>query len=193
MREQQGCKELSMKIACGGVFVLALCAGGCGETPIPTTPSGQSLFSQDSRGLWLGELSLLEVAGGECVGSDIAAGVGQGERVDEGTVSINQTASEVTATIRSSTTGSACTFTGTAGTSLFGLDATECDKKEVFFRCTNGSTRVLNVVDSTLNAFSRAGEMSGTVTTFYNVHMSDSQRTPVAGMSVRYRFEAVRP
>ena len=184
-----------MKIACGGVLVLALGAAGCGETPFPASPTSQSLFSQDSRGLWLGELTLTSVAGGECVGSDIAAGLGQGgtQRDDVGTVSMTQDGRDMTATIRL-VTGSACTYSGTAGTSLFGLDAVECDKKELFFRCSNNAgSRVLTVVDSTMNAFSRAGEMSGTVSTLYNVSMPDSQRTPVAGLSLRYQFEAVRP
>ena len=181
-----------MKIVCRGIFLLAIFAAGCGETPIATSPS-QSLFSQDSSGLWLGALVLTDVTGGECVGADIAAGLGEGRRLDEGTVSITQTGSDMAASVRSITTGMSCSYAGTAGTSLFGLTSVSCSEKETFFRCSNGETRVLDMVSSTMNAFSRGGETSGVVASFYNVHRADSQRTPVSGLSVRYSFEAVRP
>jgi hypothetical protein len=86
-----------------------------------------------------------------------------------------------------------CSYAGTAGTSLFGLTAVSCNEKEVFFRCSNGNTRVLDLVSSTMNAFSRGGETSGVVASFYNVHEANSERTPVSGLSVRYSFDAVRP
>jgi hypothetical protein len=190
-------QERWMKIVCRGLFLLAIAAAGCGETPIATSPT-QSPFSQDSSGLWLGALVLTDVTGGECVGADIAAGVGEGRRrdgLDEGTVAITQVGSDMNASVRSTTTGMSCSYEGTFGTSLFGLNSVSCDKKRINFRCTSGRVRVLDLVGSTMNAFARAGEIRGVVTSFYNVYEGgpEDEGTPVSGLAVQYKFDAVRP
>jgi hypothetical protein len=184
-----------MKSVCAGVLLLAACAAGCGETPIPSSPTRTSLFASSLSGNWLGELQLVTAAGGECVGADLRADVIAGGGLDEGTVAVAQSGTEMTALVRSVTTGLSCSYSGTAGVSLFALSAVSCDEKEVFFQCTNGETRVLDLLGSTMNAFARAGEASGVVASSYNVSRldADGRKRPVAGLTVQYQFDAVRP
>jgi hypothetical protein len=184
-----------MKRVFGGVLLLAVCAAGCGETPIPTEPTRTSLFASSLSGNWLGDLQLVRVLGGECVGADLQADLDAGRGLDEGTVAVEQTGAQMTAIVRSQTTGLTCSYAGTAGVSLFALSAVSCDDKEVFFRCTNGEPRVLDLLGSTMNAFARGGEASGVVASSYNVSVLDDQGTkkPVAGLTLQYEFAAVRP
>jgi hypothetical protein len=182
-----------MKSVFAGVLLLAACGAGCGETPIATSPT-RSLFSQELGGLWQGDLRLATVRGGECVGADIVAGVGEGDRRDfeGGKVTVTQDGDEVTALVRSEATGLSCTYSGAAGVSLVTLNSVSCDEKKLFFQCANGETRQLDLVGSTMNAFARVGATAnGTVSTFYNV--SDRQDDPVAGLTLQYDFSAVRP
>jgi hypothetical protein len=189
-----------MKSVFRGIFLLALFAAGCGETPIPTSATSRSLFSQELGGLWLGDLKLSGVADGECVGADLRAVISgadpdTGVAPDSGTVTVTQTGAEMTAVVRSSTTGLSCSYSGSAGASLFALSAVSCDEKEVFFQCTDGQTRVLDLDGSTMTAFARGGEATGTVASSYNVSRidDDGQKKPVARLTVQYRFEAERP
>ena len=184
-----------MKSVCAGVLLLAACAAGCGETPIPSSPTRTSLFASSLSGNWLGELQLVTAAGGECVGADLRADVIAGGGLDEGTVAVAQTGTEMTALVRSVTTGLSCSYSGTAGVSLFALSAVSCDEKDVFFQFTNGESRVLNLVGSTMNAFARGGQANGVVASSYNVSRIDALgvKQPVAGLTLQYQFDAVRP
>lgn len=184
-----------MKSVFPAMFLLAVCAAGCGETPIPTSATSRSLFSQELAGAWLGDLQLQAVSGGECVGDDLRADAALGGGLDEGTVTVVQDGTDVTATVRSVTTGLSCSYSGTAGASLFALSAVNCNEREVYFQCSNGQTRVLDLLGSTMNAFSRAGTARGIVASSYNVSQldADGRKRPIAGLTVQYQFEAVRP
>jgi hypothetical protein len=184
-----------MKSVFPGILLLAVCAAGCGETPIPTEPTRTSLFFPALSGNWLGALQLVTASGGECVGADLRADVLAGGGLDEGTVAVAQTGTEMTALVRSVRTGLSCSYSGTTGVSLFALSAVSCDQKEVFFQCTNGQSRVLDLIGSTMNAFTRGGEASGIVASSYNVSFVDAagQKRPVAGLTLQYQFDAARP
>ena len=184
-----------MKSVFRGGLLLAVFAAGCGETPSPTSPTNRSLFSQELAGAWLGDLQIRAVSAGECVGDDLRASTALGGGFDEGTVTVTQAGTDVTATVRSITTGLSCSYAGTAGPSLFALSAVACNDREIFFQCSNGQTRILDLLGSTMNAFSRATTASGTVASSYNVSRRDEDgvKVPVAGLTIQYQFEAVRP
>jgi hypothetical protein len=187
-----------MKLPVLGVAVMAtVLIAGCGPnltaTPTsPTTTPAQSPFTSQFGGFYNGTLTLVRVSGGECVGNDMQADIGT---VDEGTVVITQSQTDVTAIVRSASTGLSCRYQGTAGLGAFALHTQACEVNQILFQCTNGASRVLEQVGSTVTASLSGGGALGTVTTFYNV-FSDSteedERKPVAGLVLEERFNAVR-
>jgi hypothetical protein len=188
-----------MKFPVLGFAVLAtVLIAGCGPnltatptSPTTTTPT-QSPFISQFGGFYNGTLTLTRVAGGECVGNDMQVDIGT---VDVGTVVISQTQTDVTAVVRSASTGLSCRYSGTAGPGAFALHTQACEVNQILFQCTNGASRVLEQVGSTVTATLGGGGATGTVTTFYNV-FSDSteeeQRKPVAGLVLEEQFNAVR-
>ena len=187
-----------MKFPVLGIAVFAtVLIAGCGPnltaTPTsPTTTPTQSPFVTQFGGFWNGALTLTRVAGGECVGNDMQADIGS---VDLGTVVISQTQTDVTAVVRSATTGLSCRYQGTVGPGAFALSTQGCEVNQILFQCVNGASRVLEQVGSTVTATLAGGAITGSVTTFYNV-FSDSteeeQRRPVAGLVLEEQFNAVR-
>ena len=187
-----------MKFPVLGFAVMAtVLIAGCGPnltaTPTsPTTTPTQSPFTSQVGGFFNGTLTLVRVSGGECVGNDMQADIGT---VDVGTVVISQTQSDVTAIVRSASTGLSCRYQGTAGLGAFALHTQACEVDTILFQCANGASRVLEQVGSTFTATLGGGGATGTVTTFYNV-FSDSteedKRRPVAGLVLEEQFNAVR-
>jgi hypothetical protein len=187
-----------MKFPVLGFAVMAtVLIAGCGPnltaTPTsPTTTPTQSPFISQFGGFFNGTLTLVRVSGGECVGNDKQADIGS---VDTGTVVISQTQSDVTAIVRSASTGLSCRYTGTAGPGAFALHTQACEVNQILFRCANGASRVLEQVGSTFTATLGSGGATGTVTTFYNVFSEsteEEQRKPVAGLVLEEHFNAVR-
>jgi len=177
------------------VLTTALIAGitalGCGENPTsPTTL--QTPFQGQFGGTWSGSTLLTGVSGGECVGADLRASAASS--LDQGTISVAQTASNVTAIVRSSTTGLSCRYDGSAAFTSFALSAVSCDNAEVFFQCSNGSSRVLNLVGSTMTATQTGNTANGFVTSTYNVSLIDASGDirPVAGLTLQHTFTALR-
>lgn len=187
-----------MKLPVLGFAVMAtVVIAGCGPnltaTPTsPTTTPAQSPFTSQFGGFWNGTLTLTRVSGGECVGDDMQADIGS---VDVGTVVITQTQTDVIAVVRSASTGLSCRYQGTAGLGAFALSTQACEVNQILFQCTNGASRVLEQVGSTVTATLGGTGSTGTVTTFYNV-FSDSteedRRRPVAGLILEEQFNAVR-
>jgi len=164
---------------------------GCGESPIPTSPT-VSPFVTQFDGLWNGALTLSAsgVSGGECVGTDLQAA---GPSIDVGTVSITQKETDVSAVVRSATTGLSCQYDGAAGLAKVALNSQSCNA-EIAFQCSNGNTRLLDPVGSTLTATQNDGAINGVVASTFNVFSVDSQgqKKPVAGLTTRELFTAVR-
>jgi hypothetical protein len=184
---------LSMKSALVLVASVLAAAGSvaCGETPSPAAPSTSPFVTQFS-GLWSGGLQLSRVTGGECVGPELAA---QSAALDQGTITITQDDSDVSAIIRSATTGLTCSYQGNGSAFTYSLSATTCNGALILHQCTNGNARVLEFVGSTMTGTVAAGTTSGTVTTTYNVfseHTSEAIRRPIAGLTVQHQFSAVR-
>jgi len=169
-----------------------LATAACGEDPlIPVSPS-DSPFATQFTGLWNGTMQLGAVSGGECVGDDLRASAATGASFDVGTVAITQERSDVTAVVRSATTGLSCQYRGTASLASFALSSESCDA-QVVFRCSNGSARVLEPIGSTMTVRQSGNATTGVVTTSYNV-FSDStettQRKPIAGLTTQHQFAA---
>ena len=169
-----------------------LATAACGEDPLmPVSPS-DSPFATQFTGLWNGTMQMSVVSGGECVGDDLRASMAAGPRFDVGTVAITQKQSEVTAVVRSATTGLSCQYRGTASLASLALSSESCDAA-VVFRCANGSARVLEPLGSTMTVRQGGSATTGIVTTSYNV-FSDStetnQRKPIAGLTTQHQFTA---
>ena len=184
-------------LALGAALLATLAASGCGEnlTAAPTspTPSTLSPFNVSFAGLFSGATSLASVSGGECVGADYAAGLGDGA-LDLGTVTITQDRSDIKAIVRSATTGLTCRYEGNSSLSTFALSSTSCDSAKIFFQCSNGASRVLELVGSTITATTTGNTTDGVVATFYNVFSDEPEedRRAVSGLILRHTFSARR-
>jgi hypothetical protein len=182
-----------------GTAILAVIAGtGCGENfavapPAPTAPTS-SPFAVSFSGLYTGSTTLSNVSGGECVGADYAAQIAAAAP-DVGTVTITQERSDITAVVRSATTGLTCRYRGNASLATFALTADECDVETVIFGCSNGQARVLELVGSTMTATMAGTTADGVVATFYNVFADSTEvgrRKPISGMVLQHSFTAQR-
>jgi len=172
------------------VLIAAGAVAGCGENP--TSPTANQLpFVGQFAGAWSGATVPVRVDGGECVGNDLRAA---GGTLNEGTVSITQKEADVSAIVRSTTTGLTCQYNGNASLTFFAASADSCDA-EILFRCSNGQPRILRPVGSTLTATQTGLTQQGTVTTTYNVFFLNPQTNreePVAGLTIESQFTAVR-
>ena len=173
------------------VLIAAGVVAGCGENPTSPTSSQSPFITGQFAGTWAGATFRRSVSQGECVGDDLRASLGG---LDEGTVSITQKDADVSATVRSSSTGLTCQYDGSASLTGFAASAKSCDA-EILFRCSNGQARILRPVGSTFTATQSGLTASGTVTTTYNVFFLNPQthqEEPVAGLIVESGFNAVR-
>jgi hypothetical protein len=122
-------------------------------------------------GLYVGTLELSAVASGECVGADLQGDIG---KINASTVSITtQQQYDVTAIVRSFSTGLFCTYKGNTRSGLFAAnDASDrtCNS-EILLQCA-----------------------SGIVATTFNVLREDStgKRFAVAGLTTQETFNATR-
>jgi len=176
-------------LVASGLLVITCGVAGCGETPTSATPN-PSPFSAFG-GSWAGATVPVSVSGGECVGDDLRAST---PTINQGTVSMTQTAGDISAIIRSETTGLTCRYDGNASLNHFAATAVSCDA-DILFRCSNNQARILRPVGSTLSATQNGITAQGTVTTTYNIFVFDpitNKEIPVAGMTVESSFTAIR-
>jgi hypothetical protein len=170
-------------IAMGGLV-------GCGENP--TSPTANQLpFVGSFAGTWSGATIPVRVSGGECVGDDLR---NFPSAPNQGTVTLTQNATDVSAVIRSETTGLTCRYDGSASLTSFAATAVSCDA-QILFRCSNGQPRILRPVGSTFTATQNGATAQGTVTTTYNVFFLNPQtheEEPVGGLTVESGFTAIR-
>jgi len=174
-----------------GVMMVACALAGCAETPVSPTPGQSPFITGQFAGTWSGATVATRVSGGECVGADLRASV---PGVDQGTVTLTQNAADVSATIRSATTGLTCRYDGSASFTGFALSAVSCDA-DILFQCSTGQARILRPIGSTLTATQTGVTANGTITTSYNIFAIDpvtNRETPVAGMTVESDFAAIR-
>jgi hypothetical protein len=181
-----------MKRALVASALLVMTSGlaGCGENPTSPTPPNPGIFAVQFGGTWEGSIVQTNVIKGECVGQDLRT-IPQPPNL--GTVSLTQNASDVSATIRSQSTGLSCRYNGSASLTNFAATAVSCDA-ELNFQCSNGQTRVLRPVGSTFTATQSGVTAQGTVTTTYNVFavLPSGQLVAVDGMTIEGQFTAIR-
>ena len=180
----------------GLAVVTAVTAANCGPnlTATPTSPTAtpQAPFVTQVGGFYNGTLTLADVRGGECVGEVYRGSLGS---VNQGTVVITQNRTDVTAVVRSASTGLSCTYRGSAGLGAFALSTQACEVNEILVQCPNGQSRVLEQVGSTVTAELRGGVAIGRVATFYNVFSEsteDDRKRPIAGLVLEEQFDAIR-
>ena len=174
-----------------GVLVVACAVAGCAENPVTPTPGQSPFITGQFAGTWSGATVPLRVSGGECVGADLRSST---PTTNQGTVTLTQDATDVSAVIRSETTGLTCRYDGSASFTGFAASAVSCDA-EILFQCSTGQARILRPIGSTLTATQNGGTATGTITTSYNIFAFDPvtrQETPVAGMTIESDFTAIR-
>jgi hypothetical protein len=174
-----------------GVLVVGGVLGGCAENPVSPTPGQSPFITGQFAGTWAGATVPIRVSGGECVGADLRASV---PGLDQGTITLTQNAADISAVIRSETTGLTCRYDGNASFTGFAATAVSCDA-EILFQCSTGQARILRPIGSTFTATQNGATATGTVTTSYNIFGIDpvtKDETPVAGMTVESQFSAIR-
>jgi len=155
-----------------GLLASAVATASCGESvnAVPVTPVGPSSLSDlllpRLNGLWGGDLTLIDVAGGTgaarnagalaCVGAAFAGVVGE---VNYNSLAITQSGTDLTAKLVSESTGLACTYKGTIGSgNNLVMHAEVCTPKTLTILChpdpVTGvqEVRELDLVGSSLTA-----------------------------------------
>lgn len=149
------------------VFALAfLPLAACGSS----TPSSPTPTEAQIAGVWGGNETLTSASGGECVGAYYLANLGATSPV---TASIQQTASNLTATVTDPGTGASCTYSGSVGTSTVTMNLTSCTLG-VFSRfvCANGALRDYQIQTGSFSGTVSGTTITGTAATTYNVYIS---------------------
>jgi hypothetical protein len=149
------------------VITATAACSGTPTTPSPTfVPTLAPLLIPRVAGLWGGTMTLNPVTGGtgvvpsagllDCVGDTFNRVIGQANEV---TLEITQDGRALEAKLRSSSTGLACTYTGTVGVEgTIALDAVSCGEPadQLIVACVDndgtGGVRTMDFVGSTLTA-----------------------------------------
>jgi len=178
--------------AVSGLLVIVSGLAGCTENPVTPTTGQSPFITGQFAGTWAGATVPARVDGGECVGADLRAST---PTINQGTVTLTQHDSDVSAVIRSETTGLTCRYDGSASLTSFAATAVSCDA-EILFQCSTGQARILRPIGSTFTASQNGSTATGTVTTSYNIFApgagANAQEIPVAGMTIESQFTATR-
>ena len=192
-----------------GLLASVVATASCGESVnrLPATPAGPSSLSDlllpRLNGLWGGDLTLIEVAGGtgaarnagalECVGAAFDDVIGE---INYNSLAITQSSTELTAKLVSERTGLACTYKGTIGSgNNLVMHAEACTPKTLTILChphpESGvqETRVLDLVGSSLTASFNdpinVTQIRGTAAHTYNIKGEDGD---VGSLVARHSF-----
>jgi hypothetical protein len=176
-------------LVASGLLVITWGLAGCGENPTSPTPT-PAIFAVPLGGTWDGSIVQNNVTKGDCVGQDLRTSP---PPANLDTVTLTQNASDVSAIIRSRSTGLSCRYDGSASLTSFAATAVSCDA-ELGFQCSNGQARLLRPVGSTFTATQNGVTAQGTVSTTYNVYaiLPDGRVILVDGMTVEGNFTAIR-
>jgi len=183
---------MTFRVVFGVGLAVAMASLACDSVPSPLNPSETSAFTTNFNGLYAGSMMLTRVSGGECVGVDLTPTTGS---LDAGTVTISQVEGDLTAVVRSATTGLRCTYTGKASLATFAASIESCDATEIIFACTTGQARLLTLVGSTITASIAGTGTQGVVATSYNVFAPGAEanaRIPVGVLVTEQQFSANR-
>lgn len=168
-------------------FGVALLAIGCGGESGPTAPSAPQIAQVG--GVWAYRDTATSVSGGECVGAALQGAVGS---VSTGTIQITQTGSSLTATATDDSTGSNCSYTGTAGSNSMALNGTFCSIASITgIVCANGARRDIRIQTLAINATITGSSANGTTAETWNVFVSGTA-TGVGILTLNSSFTATR-
>ncbi len=170
------------------VFTGALAAIGCQEVR-PASPTAPSLFIPNLEGVWSGPMTLLGTSGGECTGQVVGTFLPDADR---GTISIAQSDADTSATLTMESTGLACRYTGTSTLTSLAMNAESCDRTGLIVACINGQNRELRLVGSSVTGSWTGDQLTGQVSSTYNVFTTGSQPVGVGSLVATHSFSAGR-
>lgn len=166
---------------------LAIGTASCAGDQAATFPSGQSLFTPQFSGNWIGTASVTDmtpyVVDG-CVLTTynqnvIGAPIGN----ESVTLALTQDGNKLEARLGSATSGLACSYTGTTDSNTIALDTATCDAPALILRCPAQPPTVpetvhsMNIIGSTIQGTIVGGRLTGTLATAY--HVDDDTRVTV--------------
>jgi len=166
------------------VIIAVIALGACGGS----SPAGPSAVAQVS-GAWSVSTTVSTVTGGECFASDFQGLVGTRAT---GTIQIQQSGAELTATATDTASGSACTYSGTASTGSVALNILSCTGAEVLgATCPNGAgPRNIRLQTGGVNVTASGGTMTGT--SFETLAVTTTAGTTVGTATLDFAFSATK-
>lgn len=170
---------------------LAIGTASCANDPVATFPSGQSLFTPQYSGNWIGSANLTgvtPVVRGGCTSPSLETLIGSAYGNEKVTLAISQDANTLEARLASATTGLACTYKGTTELNTLALDAATCDAPILNLRCTDETGQKMTVVGSTIQGTVLGGRLTGTLANIYNVEGPGFTR-----VTLHYDFNVAKP
>jgi hypothetical protein len=170
------------------MLAVAVIAAGCQDSRT-VNPVAASVFVPNISGLWTGPMTLLSATGGECVGGVIPTFLPSN---DQGTVTIGEDGTTLTATLTMESTGLACRFTGNNAAGTFTMNATSCDRTGLIVACADGRARKLELAGSSLTAVWDGQNIVGRTTSTYNVFTTDQNATGVGSLVASHSIAVTR-
>ena len=170
------------------VFTSALAAMGCQDMR-PASPTAVSLFIPDLAGVWSGPMTLMRTNGGECTGQVVGTFL---PTADRGTIAITQRDADTSATLTMESTGLACRYSGTSTLTSLAMNAESCDRTGLIVACSNGQNRELRLVGSNITGSWTGDQLTGQVSSTYNVFTTGAQPVGVGSLVASHSFSAGR-
>jgi len=171
------------------VLAGAVATLGCSQDR-PLVPSAPSLFIPNLEGVWTGPMTLVSSSGGECTGEVINTFL---PAIDRGTLAISQDGADTAATMTMQSTGLACKYSGTSTLTAIQMNAASCDRTGLLVSCKDGRTRELRLVGSSVTGSWNGSQVTGQVSTTYNVFTPPgAQQVGVGSLVATHNFSATR-
>jgi hypothetical protein len=170
------------------VLTGAIATVGCNQERL-VSPSAPSLFIPNLAGVWSGPMTLQSTSGGECTGQVVGTFLPANDR---GTISITQTDADTTATLTMESSGLACRYTGTSSLTSLAMNAVSCDRTGLVVACLGGQNRELRLVGSSIAGTWVGDQVTGQISSTYNVFTTGTQQTGVGSLIATHSFSATR-
>lgn len=153
------------------MLAVTVIAAGCQDSRT-VNPVAASLFVPNVSGVWTGPMTLLSATGGECLGGVLPSFLPSN---DQGSITIGEDGTSLTATLTMQSTGLACRFTGQATNGSLNMNATSCDRTGLIVACADGRSRELKLVGASIDAAWDGQNIFGRTTSTYNVFTSEDE------------------
>ena len=160
------------------LLLFVLLTSACGESS-PVSPSGERV-----SGVWMSHATMTSVSGGACVGTALQSALGNRDIV---AAHIQQSGSDLTATIGSQGNQTSCAYTGTARGTSVSLNLSSCQAGRVVgFQCLDGARFDLQLVADRISAQASSGG-TGTSTSTWNV-LNQGSAAPAGTLTLSAEF-----